>query len=147
MAKKKSKKKVIKLGRFRVAPESAPGIYRPGVGMFRPGYELTLPDRASKPGQFLDTNLIPLNVEAVRQLKDSERRRVAAAKKLKESPPVYDPTIPQEIKEIPEEDDPDVIVIDDDDDDEAEAESVSDDELEALTRPGNTPCGRAADQE
>lgn len=55
--------------RYRVAPEQAPGVYRQGVGFFRPGQVLSWPDPATpvKPidgsefPELLSAKLVPLD--------------------------------------------------------------------------------------
>jgi hypothetical protein len=50
--------------RFLVTKEMPAGVYRHGVGMFRPGAEFGLPDKASKPGEKPSALLEPLDAEA-----------------------------------------------------------------------------------
>ncbi len=75
--------------KFEVSTELSPGVYRAGVGIFRPGETLELPDVASKEGDVISANLIPLSAEAfVFQLESqkNEEARKALIEKHKNSP-------------------------------------------------------------
>lgn len=90
------------MGRFRVTKELHAGVYRQGVGHFKPGDVLTLPDRATprdangeprkeKPSALLQ----PLDAEADAALVAAHPELAAAGKLLRfAAEPKAEPTAP-----------------------------------------------------
>jgi hypothetical protein len=50
--------------KFLIPVEMFPGVYRHGVGFFRPGDEIELPDAASQEGDVVSLRLVPLDDDA-----------------------------------------------------------------------------------
>jgi hypothetical protein len=57
------------MAKYLVGPPLYPGIFRAGIGFFKPGDVIELPDAASKPSDVPSRHLIPLDPEAAATLK------------------------------------------------------------------------------
>ena len=75
--------------RFLVTPEMYPGMPRLGIGFFRPGDVITLPDACSRPGDGVPLALLPLDKDAHELLLETARRVIEVTERrlAKMSPP------------------------------------------------------------
>lgn len=64
--------------KFVVPADMSPGVFRHGVGFFRPGSTIVLPDAASKPGEKPSIKLVPAELAAYKMLVDAHGDKAVA---------------------------------------------------------------------